>query len=204
MSVKTFFKNIFTKQIKFIFFSVFGIPIIIDDELYHKSIVNDLIDQLTVNPPEKFNGFDIPKEDMRAYLTVVKEQSTTFDIQAELMLKNYFTATKTIRKSRICNSCLFKLLKLIIFLDVLTEKGLEMLRKMSEAHAKLCLRSNVMRQDVLAAIGIAEKFIKTLFDTDAYSSPNEMKANSIEDFDKFQSKMFEWLSCFTQDILEKL
>lgn len=79
-----------------------------------------------------------------------------------------------------------------------------MLRMMSEAHAKLCLRSNVMRQDVLAAIGICECFIKNLFDTDAYSSPNKTKEDSIDDIDAFQSKMFEWLTCFTEDILEKI
>lgn len=87
---------------------------------------------------------------------------------------------------------------------MLTEKGMEVLRKMSEAHAKLCLRSNVMRQDVLAAVGICERFIKTLFDTDAYSSPNETKVNSIEDIDAFQCKLYEWFSCFTKDILEKI
>lgn len=78
-----------------------------------------------------------------------------------------------------------------------------MLRKMSEAHAKFSLRSIVMRQDVLAAIAICERYIKTLFDTDAYSSPNETKFMKIEDIDSFQSKFFEWFSCFTEDILEK-
>lgn len=86
----------------------------------------------------------------------------------------------------------------------MTQKSVEALRKMSEAHAKLCLRSNVMRQDVLAAIRICEHFIKTLFDTDAYSSPNETKVNSIEDIDAYQCKMFEWLSCFIHDVLEKI
>lgn len=78
-----------------------------------------------------------------------------------------------------------------------------MLRKMSEAHAKLSLRVNVMRQDVLAAIAICERFIKTLFDTDAYSSPIEPKIVTIDEIDLFQSKLFEWFSCFTEDILEK-
>lgn len=79
-----------------------------------------------------------------------------------------------------------------------------MIRKMSEAHAKLCLRSNVMRQDVLASISICENYIKTLFDTDAYSSPSETKIVSIEEIDLYQSKYFEWYSCFTADILEKI
>lgn len=79
-----------------------------------------------------------------------------------------------------------------------------MLRKMSEAHAKLCLRSNVMRQDILAAIVISENFIKTVFDTDAYSSPSLTKITSIEDIDLYQTKFYEWYSCFTSDILEKI
>ena len=82
-------------------------------------------------------------------------------------------------------------------------KGVEMLRKMSEAHAKLSLRANVMRQDVLAAIAICERFIKTLYDIDAYSSPNETKIVKIDDIDLFQCKFYEWFSCFTEDILER-
>lgn len=81
-------------------FSVFGIPIIIDDQVNRDSIVNDLIDHLSINPPEKFDGFDIPRDDMRAFITVIKEQSAIFETQAEVMLKSYLTATKTIRKSK--------------------------------------------------------------------------------------------------------
>lgn len=83
-------------------------------------------------------------------------------------------------------------------------KGVEMFRKMSAAHAKLCLRNNVMRQDVLAAIAICERFIKVLFGVDANSSPNETLMESIEDIDAFQCKLFEWYSCFTKDILERI
>jgi DNA replicative helicase MCM subunit Mcm2 (Cdc46/Mcm family) len=75
---------------------------------------------------------------------------------------------------------------------------------MSEAHAKLCLREKVMRQDVLAAIGISEKFIKMLFDTDSFSSPNETKATSIDHYDAFMADLFKWYSKFTKDILEKM
>lgn len=89
-----------SKIFKINIFSVFGIPIIVDDKLYHDSVVYDLIDQLSENPPEKFKGFNIPKEDMRAFLTIVKEQIVTFDPQADIMLKNYFVATTTIRKSK--------------------------------------------------------------------------------------------------------
>lgn len=62
--------------------------------------MNDLIDQLSVSPPQKFEGFDIPKEDMRTFIATIKEQSVVFDPQAEAMLKNYLTATKIIRKGR--------------------------------------------------------------------------------------------------------
>lgn len=88
------------QKFNYFIFSVFGIPIIIDDKLNRDRIVHDLIDQLSVNAPKKLLGFHIPKEDMRDFLAVVKKQSTVFDPQAEIMLKRYFTATKTIRKSK--------------------------------------------------------------------------------------------------------
>jgi hypothetical protein len=37
---------------------------------------------------------------MRAFIAIIKEQTIKFDPQAEVMLKNYLTATKTIRKSK--------------------------------------------------------------------------------------------------------
>lgn len=61
-----------------------------------------------------------------------------------------------------------------------------------------------MRQDVLAAINICEKFIKLLFDTDSYSSPNETKVTSIDHYDSYMNELFKWYSCFSKDILEKM
>jgi hypothetical protein len=61
-----------------------------------------------------------------------------------------------------------------------------------------------MRQDVLVAIYICEKFIKKFFDTDSYSSPTESKVESIEHYDAFMDELFMWYSRFTGDILERM
>lgn len=91
------------------------------------------------------------------------------------------------------------------FKDALSEKGYDVLKIMAESHAKLCLRKNVTRQDVLVAISIAEKFIKEFFEKDSFTSPSfSMETASIECYDKFLSDLYQWYLKFTKDVLEKL
>lgn len=76
---------------------------------------------------------------------------------------------------------------------------------MAESHAKLCLRKNVNRQDVLVAISLAEKYIKEFFDHDSFTSPSFSRdTESIECYDSFLSNLYEWYLKFTKDILEKI
>lgn len=73
----------------------------IDNKIYEDDIIFDLIDQLSECPSKKSNNFFIiPEEDMRQFIANVRAQKVTFESHAEIMLKNYYTATKTIRKSK--------------------------------------------------------------------------------------------------------
>ncbi|KAG5681641.1 hypothetical protein PVAND_011056 [Polypedilum vanderplanki] len=169
------------------FLNVFGIPIIFDDTINEESIIDDLFEQVSNGVQQnRSNDFQITEQDFQAYLEYARALTVEFDSNADLMLRNYFIATKKIRP------------------DTLTEKAYEMLRKFSESHAKLCLRKTVKCQDVLVAISISEKFIKLLFENDSYSSPNESKVKEIGHYDEYMNSLFQWYSCFTKDILEKL
>ena len=94
---------------------------------------------------------------------------------------------------------------LFLFIDALSEKGYETLKIIAESHAKLSLRTTVNRQDALVAIAFAEKFIKEIFEKDAFSSPTFcIQAKSIECYDSYLSDLYEWYLTFTKDILEKM
>lgn len=80
------------------FLSVFGIPIIFNDSSYEKDISFDLINQLSVNPPKKNEYFKIPDDEMKKFVCKIRDRRVKFDQQSEKMLKEYYSATKTIRK----------------------------------------------------------------------------------------------------------
>lgn len=89
----------------------------------------------------------------------------------------------------------------ILIPDALTTKAFEVLKQMAESHAKLCLRYEVLEQDVLAAINICEKYIRTFFEPDSYASPAEPQFSSLDDVDDYQNQLREWFSFFTDKIL---
>lgn len=69
----------------------------IDDFNNEMNIIDDLINQ-----NDNSDGFHIPDDEMRDYLRHVAKQHVTMDPDspADLMLKNYFTATRIIRQSK--------------------------------------------------------------------------------------------------------
>ena len=85
-----------------ILFSVFGIPIIID-EVYseeREEIIDDLLNQVATKPVDRSNDFQIPDNDFQMYINYVQSLSVAFDSRAIIMLKNYFMATKMIRPGK--------------------------------------------------------------------------------------------------------
>ncbi|CRL02299.1 CLUMA_CG015186, isoform A [Clunio marinus] len=163
------------------FMNVFGVPILIDDHINETEIIDDLLESAT----KIDENFSISENDMREYLSYAAKVEVTMEPQAEKILKDYFQATRIIRP------------------NALTPKAFEILKKMTESYAKLCLRKFTSPVDALAAISISEKYIKVLFEKDSYSSPDEEKITSIDDFDKYQHRLHTWLSTFTEDILNK-
>lgn len=74
---------------------------------------------------------------------------------------------------------------------------------MAESHAKLSLRNQVIAVDALAAISVCEKYIRSFFTLDAYSSPPEPQFNDLNDIDLYQAKLYEWFEGFTKNILRR-
>ncbi|CAO1394616.1 unnamed protein product [Diamesa serratosioi] len=166
------------------FMSVFGIPIILDDVHNEEYLIDDLLNQASTNPSPRFKEVHIPDDDMRTYLAYISRRKVTMEPRAEKMLREYFVATRIARP------------------NALTQKAFEVLKQMAESHAKLCFRSIVSRQDILATIEISEKFIRAFFEKDNFSSPPEMPYEAFEDVEKYQHQLYQWFSCFSKDTLE--
>jgi hypothetical protein len=81
------------------FINVFGIPIMLDDMANEEEIIDDLLDQASSEPSERFDNFHISEGDMSQYLQYASKQRTEMDESAAKMLRNYFTATTKIRPS---------------------------------------------------------------------------------------------------------
>ena len=58
----------------------------------------DILDDL-INQTDHSDDFHIPDDEMRDYLRHVAKQQVTMDLEADTMLKQYFTATRIIRQS---------------------------------------------------------------------------------------------------------
>jgi len=86
----------------YLLFSVFGIPIIID-EVYseeREEIIDDLLNQVATKPVDRSNDFQISDNDLHMYINYAQTLSVAFDSRAIIMLKNYFMATKMIRPGK--------------------------------------------------------------------------------------------------------
>lgn len=84
------------KIIFFFIFSVFGVPILFDDSLNETEIVDDIL----FDKSDADLNFKISNDDMRVYLAYVSRQKVTMETEAEVMLKEYFAATRVIRPSK--------------------------------------------------------------------------------------------------------
>ena len=110
-------------------FSVFGVPIVFD-ESNEEFIINDLLEQVSIDPPERANNFKISEQDFQAYIECARELKVNFDSHAEIMLRNYFIATKTIRRGEISDHILIiNQISLISFFRYPHRKGLRCVEK---------------------------------------------------------------------------
>lgn len=74
---------------------------------------------------------------------------------------------------------------------------------MAQSHAKLSLRNQVIAVDALVAISVCEKYIRSFFVKDSYSSPTEPQINNLDDIDSYQAQLYQWLETFTKNILHR-
>lgn len=109
--------------------SVFGIPVVFEENL-----TDSLIDaMLEANCGRDESDDDTEDElhisaaDMKIFFNIIGQRPVDFSIEAESLIKEYFMATRLQRAT------------------LFSQRALEILRKMSACHAKLCLRDYVHR-----------------------------------------------------------
>lgn len=124
------------------------------DEIPSQDVIDFLFAQCSTHrtnaedDDDNDEGSAIDENAIKTYLNFVSEFPTVFDQEAFTMLKCYFIATRAIRPSNLFFDYVvflpFHLILLVILvLDILTPKSFDILQRLSECHAKLCLRSDV-------------------------------------------------------------
>lgn len=76
-----------------IYFSIFGIPIIADDNINDSVIDFILLQSMTNSNMDEFPNV-IPEEEMRNYLYYVSNIKVQFSAEASALLNSYFVATR--------------------------------------------------------------------------------------------------------------
>lgn len=142
------------------FFRLFGLPIVLD-ESPNQTVIDFLFEKYTTksvfneqSTPEYSNDSKINDNGIKAFLNLISNITTRFDCEALALLKYYFIVTRTIRPSKyfILNETeklnqinLCDAFQFISFLDILTPKSFDVLQRLSECHAKFCLRCEVLK-----------------------------------------------------------
>jgi DNA replicative helicase MCM subunit Mcm2 (Cdc46/Mcm family) len=82
------------------FISVFGILIVLEDDVDQGNLIDFVLEQATNLEKEKPNELQISDEDMRTFLNFVSTQSVSMTKMAEKMLRDYFLVTRVNRPSK--------------------------------------------------------------------------------------------------------
>jgi DNA replicative helicase MCM subunit Mcm2 (Cdc46/Mcm family) len=141
----------------------------------------------------------IPEKDLRNFLYLVSRQKVTTTPEAQDLLGKYFIKTRRNLPGRLVLEFTFIQLKLLYFItDAFNQRTMHALHRISEAHARLSLRREVLKTDVIAAIIICERFMKHIFEDTNNEAPQASSFQSLDDVEMFFQRFKEWLYNFVQ------
>ncbi|XP_055303515.1 minichromosome maintenance domain-containing protein 2 [Sitodiplosis mosellana] len=167
---------------------LFGIPVVLD-ETPSQEVIDFLFAQCAINQTDKQNdvGDNIDENTIKAYLNFVSRIPTQFDVEALSMLKFYFIITRSIRP------------------NILTPTSFDILQRLSECHAKLCLRTEVLKIDVTYAIELFEEFVLSVFAGQVITKPMpNLMPSTYEQVDDNMRKFVQWLDGYMSKINENV
>ena len=139
---------------------------------------------------KKHNLFQISSNDIKEFLSYIRNSDIFFSSSAEQLLQGYYLA---MRRSRAQNSI------------VLTSKTIKTITCMAESIGKLLLRSTITINEAVIAIWLYEL---TLLDWESAAVLNEFDRNitwenyNFDYFKKFKLRLFQFLSLYSITVSE--
>ncbi|XP_055615341.1 minichromosome maintenance domain-containing protein 2 [Toxorhynchites rutilus septentrionalis] len=160
-----------------VFLNVFGIPIVLPEQPPN-SVVDFILERSLLDTDPADQETVVPEEDFRQLLAMLYFQEITIPEEVDKLLSDYFVASR------------------LIVQESLTQSSFSTLRKLTEAHARLCFRTEASNLDAVVAIMICESFIHTVFTDSTNRPPLSDNFESIEDLNRHFQRFAQWLAEF--------
>ncbi|XP_017479077.1 PREDICTED: uncharacterized protein LOC108368691 isoform X2 [Rhagoletis zephyria] len=165
---------------------IFGIPICMDDDDKHEVLVDYILEQSSVNVFEStVDHLSISSDDMRCFLRTISKRTVDLTPEASLLLQKYFVTARFARP------------------ECLTKQAYVVLKQFAESFAKLCFRHEVLPCDVVAAVFMCERFIRSIFGVTENSPPAFESHNFVGTVDEHMVKFQDWLNAYIKKYEDK-
>ncbi|XP_031627022.1 minichromosome maintenance domain-containing protein 2 [Contarinia nasturtii] len=168
---------------------LFGIPVVLD-EIPSQDVIDFLFAQCSshqTTAEDDDEGNVIDENAIKTYLNIVSGFPTEFDQEALGMLKYYFIVTRAMRP------------------NILTPKSFDILQRLSECHAKLCLRIQVLKIDVTFAIELFEQFVLNVFAGQVLTKPiANSSPTGFQQVDDNMREFTQWLIDYLSNVNESV
>ncbi|XP_053681625.1 minichromosome maintenance domain-containing protein 2 [Sabethes cyaneus] len=162
------------------FLNAFGIPVVLPEET-PASVVDFILERSLVGFESADQEVLVSEQDVRQFLKMMYCQEVSFSEEAEQLLGDYFVTTRlTVPES-------------------LTQTSFFALRKLTEAHARLCFRNHATRLDVMVAIMICERFIHSVFSNPGNAAPLMDTFTDIDELEQYLYRFDCWLKEFLRN-----
>ncbi|XP_050328549.1 uncharacterized protein LOC126758344 [Bactrocera neohumeralis] len=165
---------------------IFGIAICMDDDEKHEVLVDYILEQSSVKIFEStVDHLSISSEDMRCFLRTISKRSVDLTPEASQLLQQYFVTSRFARP------------------ECLTKQAYVVLKQFAESFAKLCFRHEVLVCDVVAAVFMCERFLRSIFGVNENSPPAFESHNFVGSVDAHMLKFQDWLNAYIKKFQDK-
>ncbi|XP_029734234.1 minichromosome maintenance domain-containing protein 2 [Aedes albopictus] len=163
------------------FLNAFGIPIV-QPEQTPEAVMDFILERSLVGYEPSDQPDLVPQEDIHQFLTMLYYQEVRISEAAAKLLSDYFVATR------------------LNVQESLTQTSFSALNKLTEAHARLCFRTEATRMDAVVAIMICERFVHSVFSNPGNAAPLSDSFDTIDDLEQHLYRFDRWLKDFLRNM----
>ncbi|XP_055525043.1 minichromosome maintenance domain-containing protein 2 [Wyeomyia smithii] len=162
------------------FLNTFGIPIVLPEET-PSSVIDFILERSLASFEPADQAVLVSGTDVRQFLKLMYHQEVSFTEEAEKLLGDYFVTTRlTVPES-------------------LTQASFLALRKLTEAHARVCFRNVATRLDAVVAVMICERFIHSVSSNPGNAAPLQSSFTNFDELEQYLVRFECWLKEFLRN-----